>query len=239
MPFRWANNDAEITACPDVNDRTLVVYLEPGPAAGRKPLPVTLVGNRGDRAQTIVRGRQYVKVTIGSGVPAETFAIHVVSPNLPTPHDTRTLNFRAFNIFLGAYVNDCKHAIIDDGSQLKLGSNWYPYETYNGESFSWVNNNAHIRLTAPQSRPFTLEMAVEPGPSLGGSPLRINMLDAAGKTVAQTQPVPGRSYIDIPLPASPAGTIYTLHVDSKNAPVLHDKRTLNFRVFNVKIKPQA
>ena len=35
--FRWATNDAEVTACPDVNDRTLALELDPGPGINGQP----------------------------------------------------------------------------------------------------------------------------------------------------------------------------------------------------------
>lgn len=238
LTFRWATNDAEVTACPDVNNRTLAMMIEPGPGVRSKPFTLHVRGNHGDSATSIVKPGQYVKIAVGQNAPAETFILHADSPNVPTPRDPRhVLNYRALSIILGSSASDCKNEIVYDGSPLALGPNWYAYETFNGQSFRWVNNNAQVRLTAAQARPFTLELEVEPGPSLAGAPLIITARNAAGKVLGTSQSAAGRTYVDLHLPAEPTGTALTLSVKSKNAKVLNDKRTLNFRVFGLKIKP--
>jgi hypothetical protein len=82
-----------------------------------------------------------------------------------------------------------------------------------------------------------MEAEVEPGPSLGGAPLQISVRDASGKSIAQSSPVRGRAYVEFHLPAQPAGTVLTLSLQSRNAKAQNERRTLNFRVFGLKIKP--
>ncbi len=238
LTFQWSRNDAEITACPDANDRTLAVLMEPGPGVGSKPFRLTITGNHGDQRSMIVRGREYVKIDVGANVPAETFVFHAQTRNLPTPgHDPRILNFRALDVVLGSSIADCSRDVVHDASPLALGSGWYPLESFGGERFRWVNNDAQITLTSAQPRPFTIEADVEPGPSLGGSPLSITVRGQNGRTLASSAPVPGRSFVTLALPAEPANTRLTLSVRSKNVRVPNDPRMLNFRVFDLKVKP--
>jgi RNase P/RNase MRP subunit p29 len=238
LTFRWANRGAEITACPDVNNRTLALLLERGPSLGRQVLTLSIRGNRGDNATATVKPGQYVKISVNPNATAETFVLSPVnSRNAAVPKDKRILNFRALGIIMGSSAGDCKNEVISDGSPLQLGANWYPYETFNGESFRWVDNNAQIKLTAAQSKPFIIEAEVEPGPSLGGAPLQISLRDASGKTLSRASPVKGRAYIELRAPAERANTLLTLAVKSKNVRVAREKRTLNFRVFGLKVKP--
>lgn len=237
LVFRWVTNDAEITACPDANNRTLALLLERGPSIGAGRFVLHIRGNRGDNETATVKPGQYVKIAVRDSAPAETFVLHSDSRNLPVPRDIRKLNFRALAIILGSSAGNCKNEIVFDGSPLALGSNWYSYETFNGQSFRWVNNDAHVKLTAAQTKPFVLEAEVEPGPGLGGAPLQIAVRDASGNLLARNAPVRGSSYVEFRLPAEPANTVLTLAVTSKNAKAAHEKRTLNFRVFGLKIKP--
>lgn len=240
--FRWATNDAEVTACSDTNDHTLALELEPGPGINGSSVPtaqVTVTGNQGDRATAQIRGRQWVKVTIGSAYPAETFAIHAVTTNHPSPNgDKRILNYRVLTAVLGSSMGQCKREIIFDGSPLRIASNWYPYETSGGQSFRWVRNNAKLTLTSSEAKPFTLELLVAPGPSLGEN-LALTANDGHGDQVVATAVPPVRmpSYVAFQFPAEPAGTTITLSAASKNLPVASDPRTLNFRVFRALVRP--
>jgi len=238
LTFRWVTNDAEVTACPDVNNRTVAMMIEPGPGVRSKPFTLRVRGNRGDTLSTVAKPGQYIKIAVNPSAPAETFVLHAVSSNIPTPHDPRhVLNFRALSLVLGSAASDCKNEIVYDGSPIAIGARWYPYETFNGQSFRWVNNNAQVKLSAAQPRPFVFEAEVEPGPSLGGAPLQIAVRSANGTTLAQSASATGRTYVVLRLPPEPNAAVLTLAVKSKNAKVSHERRTLNFRVFGLKIKP--
>src|SRR5438477_12392112 len=72
LTFRWATNDAEVTACPDVNNRTLAMMIEPGPGVRSKPFTLHVRGNHGDSATLVVKAGQYVKIAVNQNAPAET-----------------------------------------------------------------------------------------------------------------------------------------------------------------------
>ena len=237
LAFRWADNNAEITACPNATGRTVSMMIQPGPGVGSKPFRMTITGNQGDSLSTMVTGAKPIRIRIRRGVPAETFVLHAESKNLPTPHDPRILNFRALLVGIHSPITACRNDINFDGSPIELGKNWYTLEHYQGQTFRWVNDNAQIVLSKAQPAPVTLEAEVAAGPSLAGAPLQIAVQTAGGKTLAEQGPVAGRSYVAFRLPAEPKGTVLSLHVHSADAKVPHDPRTLNFRVFSLKIKP--
>ena len=237
LAFRWADNNAEVTACPSATGRTLSMLIQPGPGVASKPFRMTITGNQGDTLTTMVNGAKPVRIGIRSGVSAETFVLHAESKNLPTPHDPRILNFRALVVGIHSPITACRNGIIFDGSPIARGKNWYTLEHYQGQTFRWVNNDAQIVLTKAQPAPFTLEAEVAAGPSLAGAPLRIAVETVGGKTLAEHGPIVGRSYVAFHLPAQPKGKVLALHVKSADAKVPHDPRTLNFRVFSLKIKP--
>jgi hypothetical protein len=237
LTFRWAKNDAEITVCPDANARTLAVLLEPGPGVGSKPLDLTITGNRGDGLTTTVKGRQYVKVSVAAGLPAETFALHAKTRNLPSPNnDKRILNYRALDMVVGSSIKDCINDIDRDGT-VALGPGWYKYETYNGRTFRWIDNNAQIIIPKAQTKPFQIALDVAPGASLGSTALDLSLRNAAGKVIASTGPVATRSLVTLSVPSARAGETFTLSTPTQNAPVPNDPRKLNAQVFAVNIKP--
>ena len=237
LAFRWADNNAEFTACPTAAHRRVSMLIQPGPGVGSKPFRMTVLGNQGDRLVTVVNGVKPIRIAIRKGVAAETFILHAHSKNLPTPHDPRILNYRALVIGIHSPITACRNGIRFDGSPIALGKNWYTLEHYQGQTFRWVNNDAQVVLTKGQPAPFTLEAQVSAGPSLAGAPLKIAVQSANGKTLAEQRPIVGRSYVAFHLPAQTKGTVLTLHVQSADAKVPHDPRTLNFRVFSLKIKP--
>ncbi|MDP9017739.1 MAG: hypothetical protein M3N19_05420, partial [Candidatus Eremiobacteraeota bacterium] len=133
----------------------------------------------------------------------------------------------------------CKTGLVKDGSPLVVGSHWYRPEAYGGENFRWADNGAQIKLTAAQPTPFVLEAFVEPGPGLGGVPLQLSVKDERGAVIAKGQAQRIRGYAVFALPPAPVGATLTLLTPSKNAKSPGDPRTLNFRVFDLKIKPHT
>jgi hypothetical protein len=237
--FQWSRNDGEITACVNANKRTLVVKIEPGPAIGPASMQLSIRGNRGDRTDVTVKGRQSVTVPLGNNVAAETFLFHArtLGLRLPSPStDKRILSFRVFDAAVGSSIKDCTPDITRDGT-LAVGKNWYSLETVKQETFRWIKNDAQIIVPAAQSRPFTIEMDVEPGPGLAHSPLVVTVHGSNGRVLATSQPLRGRDYVTFSLPAQLAGARLTLTTRSKNAPIPNDPRTLNFRLFDLKIRP--
>jgi hypothetical protein len=121
--------------------------------------------------------------------------------------------------------------IVPLGSGLRLGSGWYPLETYAGETFRWVNNDAELSVEPAAAG--TLALELEPGPGLGTRPFDLQVLDASGHAV-ETVPVSHRQMVRVHLRT---GT-YRLHVGGGGQPCPGDWRILNVRVFRITATPE-
>lgn len=116
---------------------------------------------------------------------------------------------------------------------IVTGNGWYPIETYNGNIFRWVTNDAEIIIGAPSGKISKICVELEAGPSLGRTSFMLDVLDGAGKVVAQTGVVNREKVsFDVPLHYNETA-IFRLHVDSDDLPVPGDSRIMNFRVFSL------
>jgi hypothetical protein len=103
LHFRWASNDAQIVI-PPCKPVDYIVYLdlEPGPGIFHLPLRLRVTdatGNIVKRAE--LSGRQIVEVPLPPTANRPiVLTLHIEGGGKPTPHDPRTLNFRAFRIEL-------------------------------------------------------------------------------------------------------------------------------------------
>jgi hypothetical protein len=183
---------------------------------------------------------QFVKVDVARGVATETFVLHADgSRQIAVPHDVRRLNYRVTRAIMGSSASACPHTIVNDGSPVALGANWYGLETSGADTFRWATNDAVVQLTKAQAKPFTLEAELEPGPSLGGAPLTVAVENARGTVLATTAPIAGRNAVRATLPPMPSGSTLRFVVHSKGVEVPHDRRLLNFRIYTLKILPQS
>lgn len=117
-----------------------------------------------------------------------------------------------------------------NGGNVQLGRNWFPYETYAGRAFRWVDNDAEI--TVRGNGLVRVSIACEGGPSLGALTFPLRALDASGRQVDHVVCAgPGKPMVLL-VPVR-GETHLTLHVDGGGKPVPHDARILNFRVFSL------
>ncbi len=121
--------------------------------------------------------------------------------------------------------------IVDDTTDLGLGKGWYLYETFGGQSFRWVNNNAQIFVKNPRTNLKDVALELEAGPSLGVKNFKLQILEN-GKPV-QTIAVAGHQRVVAVVPVRPGtSTTFALHVNGGGKHI-SDPRILNFRVFSV------
>jgi hypothetical protein len=126
---------------------------------------------------------------------------------------------------------------ITRGPGIELGSGWGVMETFKGETFRWVENDARIRLTGSASTKASLSMIVEPGPGVSAKPFPLKVYDESGKQVAVVQ-VTRRGAVKVTVPLE-AGRLneFRLHVDGGGKPAKNDPRIMNFRLFRLEIAP--
>ena len=121
--------------------------------------------------------------------------------------------------------------IVDDTNDLALGKGWYLFETFGGQSFRWVDNNAEIVVKNPRTNSKSVALEVEAGPSLGTKNFPLQIVEN-GKVVSSI-PITGHARIVATVPVRPgASTTFALHVNGGGKQT-SDPRILNFRVFTV------
>jgi hypothetical protein len=123
--------------------------------------------------------------------------------------------------------------IASENTALGLGEGWYGLEHFEGERFRWVNNNAVIMIAAAEDGNARVSMEVEPGPSMGGGPLLLKVLDNFGCEI-ETLEVHSRQRVEFYLPVHGGQTnTFQLNAEGGGTPVPGDPRLLNFRVFRI------
>ncbi len=226
--FRWISNDAILhVAVLKRIEHQILLQIEPGPGVGLKPFTLKVLDESGATISDIdVKGRQTVSFSLPiSGPRVFSLKLHTADGGKTAPNDPRVLNFRVFKVEIKRLPAD----VVVAGSGLRLGSGWYPLETFGGESFRWVNNDAVIEVGADAPR--NIELELEPGPGLDLKPFTLTVFDQAGNQV-QSSPVSGRVPLTIKLPPTlRLPTSIRLHVDGGGKSSNHDARIMNFRVF--------
>jgi len=123
--------------------------------------------------------------------------------------------------------------IADHDSGIRFGAGWYGVERDSMQQvFRWMNTDAEIGVSLPGDPPSPLIFHLEPGPSAGSEPLRLQAVDSAGKILAETE-VRGPAKIEVKL-SFDGETVrsFRLHVAAGGGrPVPHDSRLLNLRVY--------
>ena len=131
--------------------------------------------------------------------------------------------------------------IVTDGNGMWRGDNWYPLEQQNGNAFRWVNNDAEL-LVSPEAHDADLMIDLEPGPSLGGQPMKLEARDSSGQLLLQKN-IANRESVRLHLASQVrnAEGLSTIRLHSANGGgiIPGDTRKLNFRVFRAALQASA
>jgi hypothetical protein len=121
--------------------------------------------------------------------------------------------------------------------RVHLGSRWGPLESFGGETFRWVDNDAQVAVDLAPAHDAVLTLMVEPGPSAAGRPLLLRIVDESGHQAGAIL-LDRRRTFRLPLPLKAAGTsIFSLHADGGGENIPNQSRILNFRVFAIDVEP--
>lgn len=224
--FRWVSNNAMIyVATLRRVDHQVVLNIEPGPGVGLKPFELHVFDGEADVAKLAVKGRQPIAIVLPGGEPAvHRLRLHTDDGGKTIANDARILNFRVFKITVHQQAQD----VFPAGAGYKIGTGWYPLETFNNESFRWINNDAIIEA-GPGALP-ELQLEVEPGPGVELKPFVLKVFDQAGAPVGSFE-VKSRQCIEIKLPSDVTLPVkLRLHVDGGGKMSSGDNRIMNFRV---------
>ena len=228
--FRWVNNDAQLNIA-QLLPRSYAVSLaiEPGPGVGLKPFELKVLDADGDPIASLqVLGRQTVSFDVPPGPPkVHQFTLHLDGGGKSALRDERILNFRVFKLS----VEPGKTDIVPIELGLKVGTGWYPLETFNEETFRWAGNEAVIEAPDPTKIP-EIELDVEPGPGVDLKPFRLKVLDQGGMSIAEID-VKERQKIRFPQPEGNAPAKYRLRAEGGGKVTVGDARIMNFRAFSI------
>ena len=120
------------------------------------------------------------------------------------------------------------------GPGIVLGKGWYPYETYQGAHFRWVDDDARFTIPAPKRKLAYVMIRAEGGPGLATTTFPLRVLDASGRQVAAVQVTAAQPEQLLILPVRPGvPNTFRLHVDGGGKHAGKDPRILNFRVFRM------
>ncbi len=227
--FRWVSNDAELYVASLKNSKHhLQLQLEPGPGVNLKPFELIVNENGEAVAKVMVKGRQQISIDLPASKPAvHKLVLHVEGGGNKAPNEERILNFRVFKVTYIPAIGDILSPTID----AKLGSGWYPLETFNGETFRWASNDAKIKISEHDGTESFL-IQLEPGPGVGSKPFVLRVLNDAGSQITEAK-IKSRQTVSVPLSgASKEKAIsLTLHAEGGGKTVGSDARVMNFRVF--------
>ncbi len=120
--------------------------------------------------------------------------------------------------------------------KVQLGNAWGVLESFGGEKFRWVENDAELLVEAPRPSPVVLSLLVEPGSGIGARTFELKLVDAAGNVVG-VQRVDGQRMVYFTLSAvSGTQNRFRLHTDAGGKQSATDPRILNFRVFKIELR---
>ena len=116
---------------------------------------------------------------------------------------------------------------------IRFGAGFFPVELHEREPFRWLESVAEIAFQEPPGGCLTIDAEV--GPSAGGEPVALEVIDPDGRAVASAG-VGGRCELLLRMPGQiPAGTL-RLRVCGGGIPLARDARLLNLRLFGLRWK---
>jgi hypothetical protein len=244
--FRWGTSGAEVFAGPAARGKVLNLDVEPGPAQAGHPLRLEVRDERNiTLSSSDLLARSRVSVTLPDNLPSgqagHTLRLFAADASKPNGSDPRTLDFRIFRASLQTAAVPqvaVSQDIASAAEGIAVGEKWNALETYKGERFRWVDNDATFRISDPKAFPDGLAIELEPGPGITTLPMVLRIFDSAGRQV-QAYEVAGRDRLVFPLPAGTRkDSTFRLRVDNGGKKISADPRVLNFRVFRIKSNSQ-
>lgn len=235
---------------PDAAHRYLRVCLQPGPSA-EGSIPITMsAGAQARLARFNMDGVRCVWLPSREVLRAdEPVIIHSGATGKSIlPFDDRILLYRVFAVgwadqeyderalsFLNLSHDIVSGATGTPSSRVRLGNGWDPYESSQGEHFRWAGPEAELVVDGPGPDGLAnIAMTVQPGPSHGPQPFRLEIIDRAGSPVFESSELRDRTTLHFQLHyAAGRDSIYTLRTNSEHRRIAADPRILDYRVFKI------
>lgn len=247
-PFRWVSDRRIANVLVDVQQRSqmsnfMYVCGESGPSIDFRPIELKVFDKNRKLAGSMLLGKYACQWVDISSFQSPFSLEHAEQGKIVSYVDNRKLVYRIMHIGF-ASANSAAQlpqqlSLTEDickVGKLALGKNWYPFETFGGESFRWVNNGAEILLKGVEAKG-TLVMEAEPGPS-AGHPIKVHITSTSGKELG-IYDLSERTVLSIPLQFESAGDQHLqINSDADGRRLATDHRILNFLIFKLAWKDQ-
>jgi hypothetical protein len=125
-----------------------------------------------------------------------------------------------------------KNDIAAPGMGIRLGPGWYSIDRRQSEIFRWIGSEATLLLDRPGWVAPRLFIDAETGPSAGGEPLVVEVVDQADRTIASAR-IGGRCKFRLHMPDWTSTLTLRLRTRGGDVPLARDPRFLNLRVFGI------
>jgi hypothetical protein len=119
------------------------------------------------------------------------------------------------------------------GAGIFFGSGCYPVESDGDTLFRWLADEAEIILQRPEGAVPALVLDCETGPSAGGDPVDLQLVDPAGSLLASVS-WNGRCQLRLRMPEHISAATLRLRIQSRGVPLDRDVRLLSLRLFKVR-----
>ena len=119
---------------------------------------------------------------------------------------------------------------------VRFGAGWSSVESSEGERYRWVESQAELFVERPAVAAPRLALTAEVGPSAGEKPVRVEIVDEAGSTLAAAA-LTGRCQLRIQMPGQILSSRLLLRVQGSDLPLTRNPRIVNLRVLGLEWEP--
>ena len=122
--------------------------------------------------------------------------------------------------------------IVEPDAGIRFGSGWYPVDRGSGEPFRWIAPDAELTVVRPANATPSLAMDVETGPSAGGKPIVLEIVDPGGSVLTSAS-IEGRNRVRLHVPDHISTAKLRFRLNGGSVPLARDARILNLRFFGL------
>jgi hypothetical protein len=126
----------------------------------------------------------------------------------------------------GTFGSDGEQPDIADAG-IRFGRGWMPVESQDDLRYRWIASDGLVFFGRPAGTSMAIDAEV--GPSQGGEPLQVELVDEAGAVAAAVQ-MDGHCKLRVQFPDSVESGVFTLRVHGRNIPLYPELRLLHLRV---------
>lgn len=250
--FRWIGDRRNGSVLIDVSNRSqesnyLYFCAMSGPGIGSSPFELRLIdGNKVEIGKFTIGDYSCNSINVANN-PSPFALIHNEKAEYISSLDRRKLVYRIMSIGFSksgetehlyhkaggsSDIVDRKNTFPNSSVKVRLGSNWYPYEKYQGKSFRWVNNDAEIVVSGPDGL-HELSVLVESGPSAGNDGVNLRIVNEENVDVGRCL-IKERKSCAFTLNIKHEGpNSFRFKIVPNFKQIDGDPRILNFRIFHI------